>query len=268
MTIDGDKVETKRHELVMPKELQLIDNHIHSELAYCSQDMTVEKTIALAQDFGLAGVTFTEHSGQLYFDRKPYWRNVWMEAGIEGAEEEHNRMSAYLELKQKYESEFARFSLEVECDVRGKLLLKADDRQQFDQLMGTIHCLPGLTKEAPPEQRDSDDFLFLVDAMGKQGIRALAHPLRIFRRAGWDTPTELFDPTAKLLRKHQIAAEINYHTNEPPVDFIRCCLKEGVEFSFGSDAHNLAEIGDFAYHIDLLRRAGFDGDLADVLIKP
>ena len=55
---DGD-VTTRRHELVMPQDLQLIDNHLHSELAYCSENMTVAKAIDLARDFGLAGVTFT-----------------------------------------------------------------------------------------------------------------------------------------------------------------------------------------------------------------
>ena len=102
--------------------------------------------------------------------------------------------------------------------------------------------------------------------MGKAGVRVLAHPMRIFRRAGWDAPTALFEPTAKLLRKYAIAAEINFHTNIEPVAFIRCCLDHGVKFSFGSDAHNLAEVGDFAYQIMLLRDAGFDGDLCDVLI--
>jgi len=100
------------------------------------------------------------------------------------ADEADNRMPAYLKLKRAHEDGFARFSLEVECDVRGGLLLKACDR-----------------------------------------------------------------------------------TNEPPVEFVRCCLENGVRFSFGSDSHHLSEIGDFAYHIALLREAGYDGDLADVVVS-
>ena len=266
ITIENGRIETRRHELVMPRELQLVDNHLHTELAYCSDNMTVTSAIALAQDFGLAGVTFTEHAGQLYFDRKSYWRNTWMDAGIGGADEAHNRMPAYLELKRIHEDGFALFSLEVECDVRGGLLVKPCDREHFDTLIGTIHCLPGLTRDAPPAQRDLDNFLFLVDAMGKEGIRVLAHPMRIFRRTGWDAPRELFEPTARLLRVHNVAAEINFHTNEPPVGFIRSCLDHGVRFSFGSDSHHLSEIGDFSYHIALLREAGYDGDLAGVVV--
>jgi histidinol phosphatase-like PHP family hydrolase len=244
----------------------LIDNHVHTELAYCSENMTVEKAIARARAAGLAGLTFTEHAGQLYFDRKPYWGNVWLEQGLDGAEAAHNRMPAYLELKREYESDFARFSLEVECDARGNLLLKPEDRKPFDWVMGTIHALSGLNKQTPPQQAHLDQFLFLVESMGKAGVRVLAHPMRIFRRAGWEAPEALFEPTAKLLRQHNVAAEINFHTNEPPVEFVRCCLDLGVTFSLGSDSHNLAEVGDFASHIALLREAGYDGELAEILV--
>ena len=33
-----------------------------------------------------------------------------------------------------------------------------------------------------------------------------------------------------------------------------------------SDAHQMAEIGDFAYHLSLLKEAGSDGDLTDILL--
>ena len=78
-------------------------------------------------------------------------------------------------------------------------------------------------------------------------------------------PETLFLPTAKLLKQYGVAAEINFHINQPPVAFIRLCLDCGVNFTFASDAHDLSEIGDFAYHIDLLKQAGFDGNLQDIL---
>jgi histidinol phosphatase-like PHP family hydrolase len=244
-----------------------MDNHVHTELAYCSENMTVEKSIALAHDFGLSGVTFTEHSGQLYFDRQPYWRNAWLDGGVDAVDEKFNRMDKYLELKRNYESDYAGFSLEVECDARGRMLLKEEDVPHFDGIMGTIHALPGLTKDVPPQQREIDDFLFMADALGKQGVKVLAHPLRVFMRAGWDAPSELFEPTARLLSHYHVAAELNIHANNrPPKEFIQSCIKLGVKFSFGSDSHSLAEIGDFTYHIALLRDAGYDGDISDVLI--
>ncbi len=220
ITIADGRIRTQRHELAMPEKLRLHDNHMHTQLAYCSENMVVPKAIELAHDFGLAGVTFTEHSGQLYFDRGSYWNNVWLEAGIEGAKAEHNRMGDYLKLQHTYQDAFSRFSLEADCDARGRFVAKPDDCKHFDFLTGAIHCLPRLTREMPPQAHDRDDFLFLVEPLCKQGIRILAHPLRIFRRNGWPAPPELFEPTAQLLKKYHTAAEINFHTNEPPVEFI------------------------------------------------
>ncbi len=64
-----------------------------------------------------------------------------------------------------------------------------------------------------------------------------------------------------------MAAEINFRINEPPVEFINKCLELGVKFSFGSDSHNLFEIGDFAYHLSLLKEAGLNGDLSDMMVQ-
>ncbi|HQC52161.1 MAG TPA: hypothetical protein PLE92_03450, partial [Lentisphaeria bacterium] len=58
---------------------------------------------------------------------------------------------------------------------------------------------------------------------------------------------------------------INFHTNEPPVEFFRECLDAGVKVTLGSDAHNLYEVGDFALHLDFLKRCGFNGDWRDII---
>ena len=81
------------------------------------------------------------------------------------------------------------------------------------------------------------------------------------------TPASLFEPTVELLRENKVAAEINFHTNEPPPKFARLCLDRGVELSFGSDAHNLYEVGEFAPHLALLESCGFDGDLGEILVN-
>jgi len=45
-----------------------------------------------------------------------------------------------------------------------------------------------------------------------------------------------------------------------------CPLLLGFKCYTTSDGHTLAEIGDFAYHVDLLKEAGYNGDLKDILI--
>ena len=68
-----------------------------------------------------------------------------------------------------------------------------------------------------------------------------------------------------MLKQTNTAAEINFHTNEPPADFFRLCIANCVKLTLGSDAHNLYEIGDFALHLDFLRQCGVDTNLRDVL---
>ena len=110
------------------------------------------------------------------------------------------------------------------------------------------------------------EYLFLLEKLLAHNIDILAHPLRVFRRAHLQAPETLFAPVAELLAKYATAAEINFHSNEPALPFIEACMRRGVRFSLGSDAHNLYEIGEFAPHLQLLRDAGFDGDLDDILV--
>lgn len=201
----------------------------------------------------------------ILFGPKRYNNKTCLREGMESSIDAENRMKTYIDMKRVHEGERVRFGLEVDCDFQGRTLVAPQDRDHFDFFIGAMHALPSLTAKTPPTQDDQDVFLGLLSKLLAHGIDVLAHPFRVFRRSGWSAPRELFQPTAQLLREHGVAAEINFHTNEPPVEFIGDCLTLGVKVSLGSDAHNLAEIGDFAYHLALLNDAGFDGELSDVL---
>ncbi len=267
VTLDGEHITTERHQLALPEGLYLVDNHLHTQLAYCAEDVTVERAIALAHDFGLAGVGFAEHSGQLYFDQARYWGRQVFQEGIAGAREADNRLPDYLALKRAFASDTVRFGLEVDCDYNGNPVLKPEDRHHADFLVGAIHGLPSEKMPGVILETLQSEFLSLLERFVQSGIHILAHPFRIFRKTGWEPPEALFLPVAKLLREHRVAAEINFHGNEPPPEFVRLCLELGVKLSFGSDTHNLYEVGEFAPHLRLLKDIGFSGNLADILLS-
>lgn len=246
----------KKYNLVMDRNLNLIDNHIHTHLAYCGENMNVEKTIELAKLFGLKGIRITEHADQLYLNSKNYKDVECYSKGIKYSQEEDYRISEYMEYKEKFTDSYAEFGVEVGIDFNGELIIKEDDLKHFDYKLGAMHML----KEITPEE-----FLKVIKKLLTHNIDVIAHPFRIFKRNGKRVPTELFKPVAILLKEYKTAAEINFHSNNPPVEFIKECLKQGVKLSFGSDSHNLAEIGDFSYHLDLLKEAGFRGELTDIL---
>jgi len=266
VTIEGDQVTLEQHQLAMPAHLGLVDRHVHTELAYCSENMSVERAIGLARDFALAGIGFSEHSGHLYFPQDRYWGGHWAPVGLAGARPEDLRAPAYFDLQRRYQADDVAFGIEADIDFKGNLLVRAEDHRRFDHILGSVHRIPSHRKPPAPRETIAAEFMVLLEQLLSYDIDVLAHPFRLFRLAKYQAPEELFRPVAELLRQHGTAAEINYHINEPPVEFIRTCLDLGVKFSLGGDAHNLYEIGEFADHLKLLADAGFDGDLSDILL--
>jgi histidinol phosphatase-like PHP family hydrolase len=66
-----------------------------------------------------------------------------------------------------------------------------------------------------------------------------------------------------------VAAEINFHTNENDPRFFRECVERGVKIALGSDSHDLAEVGEFYPHLEVLRKAGLSADrYRDILFWP
>ncbi|MFC1735005.1 metallophosphoesterase [Candidatus Hydrogenedentota bacterium] len=261
----GDDIRVTSHELAMPEKLDLIDAHIHTQFAYCGENMEISRTITLARDLGLAGTGFSEHSGQLYFDAETYWSGECLQKGVESTSGLDFRMDGYFQALDEAGVSPENRGLEVDCDFSGSPIIRPEDRDRTAYLIGGVHVLPELRRPAPDLSTATEEFLATLGKFLDSGIKVLAHPFRVFRRARKETPEELFEPTIRLLKNSGVAAEINFHTNEPPPEFVKKCLESDVKLSFGSDAHNLYEIGEFAPHFALLKSCGFDGDLKDIL---
>jgi len=124
-----------------------------------------------------------------------------------------------------------------------------------------------LNEHAPRITVAANQFLASLDEFLKSGIHILAHPFRVFYRSNITPPKWIYGPVTELLKKHDVAAEINYHTNEPDAEFFSKCIRSGVKLAFGSDSHNLYEIGEFYYHLKLLESCGYKGDPEDILVN-
>ncbi len=263
---DGETVSLHEEQLRMPEELRLFDGHVHTQFAYCGENMTVPRAVSLARDFGLAGLAFAEHSAHLYWGRQDCGRGLYAEPGGKIPEGENLQADAYFESLAPLLSERVWAGIESDLTYAGELVLRPRDRARCRILLAAVHRLRELTKPEPDSGAAADEFLAIVSGALEKGVDVLAHPFRVFRRAHRPTPARLFVPVVKLLRETDTAAEINFHTNEPPEAFIRLCLDAGVSLSLGSDSHNLYEVGEFQPHIALLERCGVGrSDLASVL---
>jgi len=262
--MDGDQVRVERHELAMPESLGLVDTHVHTQLAYCNENLDAALNLELGEVFGLSSIRISEHSGHLYFDRAGYGQSGVV--GLPGIRPENNRMDIYCELLLKAGCPPESVGIEIDaCDDGSPLILPADSARVAFRI-GAMHQLGTLRNRQPDIDVVCADFLATMERFLQVDIRSLAHPFRVFRRAGLVTPTCLFEPVVHMLREADVAAEINFHTNDPDPEFVRLCIEAGVPLTFGSDAHNLYEIGEFFPHLRLLDEAGFDGDPADVLL--
>ena len=261
--LDNKGCTSTLHPLQMPQELQLSDTHIHTHFAYCQENMETARLFNTAKLFGIKDFCLTEHSGHLYFSREHYSA---AQTDLLPMNPENRRLEDYFEEMFEAGQPPQRIGLEIDCRADGSMLLDQAGWNRAGFRIGAIHALPSLCHPNPQIQKVADEFLALNAAFLKHGFDSLAHPFRVFRRANLPIPERLYQPMVHLLKENHTAAEINFHTNEPPIEFFQLCLKAGVKITLGSDAHNLYEIGDFALHLDFLKRCGFNGDLTDILL--
>lgn len=268
ITIDPEgpaDVHIETHTLKVPPELELVDSHSHTPFAYCSENMDLNTSPTLAKILGLKGLAFTEHTPHLYFDRSTFAGRTFLRKNIAEHDNLANRMPDYWHMTQPHRDAGVIVGLEVDADFHGDPVLLPEDRQKADLLVGAVHAVPESLKKQRDAEQFTAEFMHIMERFVPSGIHILAHPFRVFRRFQLQPPKDLYVPVARLLKEHGVAAEINFHTNDPDPEFIRICIELGVKIAFGSDAHNMYEVGEFMPHLQLLQQAGFDGDLRDIM---
>jgi putative hydrolase len=226
---------------------------------------------------GVSGVCIVEHAFQLYFGEKNAWSYRWQtdrELARSAGEPGTGRMEAYRSFASALREDTSgrgiqlRFGLEVDLCSDGSLLLAEEDRRGWDLLVGAVHKIPDVTKDMSAEEAERR-FLRDVDRLLRHPIQVLAHPFRWFRRAKRRIPPHLFAPVARRLAERRVAAEVNYHKNDPNVAFVEECVSRGVKIALGTDAHEIEEAGELHPHLRLLRRAGVERDaLGRILYRP
>jgi len=249
----------------------LVDCHVHTQYAYCADDISAQAAIERAQALGVGRICLTEHAGQLYLSAEDYWGGTFRrDAGLIARERAagRGRMQRFRKEMNALRSEAVGIGLEVELDADGNLTLLDEDRAGLDVLIGAVHVLPELRTESPDPRQVGREFMADTERIIASGVDILAHPFRVFRRARVPVPRELYEPVAQLLATHGVAAEVNYHTNEPDPRFFEICVQRGVRISLGSDAHGLWEVGELTPHVELLMPIATPEALPNLLYTP
>jgi histidinol phosphatase-like PHP family hydrolase/predicted phosphodiesterase len=265
--IDGSKVSVTTDRLCLPPELGLVDRHVHTQLAYCSENMDAARILAIYKDLGLADVVFTEHSGQLYFNNESFWEGECYISGLDGIDEKNNRIEQYFELMKQNNVPKKSIGLEMDFDYAGRAMVRPQDRQRVGFLMGSLHKLAEMCKPNIDWNAVRDEYLFRTEAILKSRVDVLAHPFRLFHRKGGQLPADLYEKVIKLLKQYNTAAEVNFHSQQAESDFALMCVESGVKLSLSSDCHNMYELGELWPHLKMLEKIGVArSDFSNVLL--
>ncbi|MDR0931916.1 MAG: hypothetical protein LBM70_02720 [Victivallales bacterium] len=234
--------------LQTPPELCLSDFHIHTSLAYCNVDMNSATAVQLGKFFGLKSMAFTEHSGQLYVSADDYWHDRYNPNGLASCKI-ISRTAEYRQLLDKFTSDVVLPGYELDSDQYGRPIILPEDFKYSEIRLAAIHQVMN-----PKDLADGKrEFMLRAENLCAWGLDILAHPFRVFQWNKHSAPKELYRPLAKLLHDANVAAELNFHANTPDPDFYRICLEEGTMIALGSDSHQMAEIGNFHQHLNLLK---------------
>ncbi|MCM8768076.1 MAG: metallophosphoesterase [Candidatus Omnitrophica bacterium] len=253
VVLRADKsVEVKQPAL--SNNVSLPDVHCHTEFAYCGTTVRANLAIERARMFNCSRQVLTEHTTQLYVSPEEFSQTIFMKKPDlirKCREEKRDRMENFLTTMKKLRSDFVLLGGEVELDYHQNITLLPEDQENFDLLLGAIHWLP---EEALNQGNRllEKSFLSACERLCHSGIQILAHPFRIFRRYKLPIPTHLYPKVADILIQTGVAAEINFHTNQPDPKFFLVCLEKGGKLALGTDAHCLEEAGDLSRHLDFL----------------
>ena len=273
LRLDGNQMEATTHALQIEVP-GLCDVHCHTEFAYCATTVSAGLNRLLAERLGLNRLCLTEHAFHLYFPREIAWTYDWQrDRGLVDAVWDHDprrgRMAAYRSFARAQRGPNVRLGLEVDLMAGGGWLLHPDDAVGWDLFVGAIHEIDDLKRGETSQEEMERLFMRDLERLLVYPIQVLAHPFRIFTRHKRTKPAHLYTAVAAQLAQAGVAAEINFHTNQPEPEFIRACLDAGVRIALGSDAHSIEEVADFYPHIRILREAGLAlEDLASHLYAP
>ena len=257
--LSGGQARVEQRALRFDGAVPVVDGHAHTEFAYCARGpITGRELVERARTLNLAGICLVEHAPQLYCSADDFWAARHIREPAIWQSEAHRRNRQFRAAMAPLRDGFCRIGLEVELDRDGRLTLLDEDRW-VDLLVGAVHWLV----EEPADLTDrqlANRFMQTCEGLCSAGIDVLAHPWRLFGWAKRPVPRELYRPLVELLAATGVAAEINFHLNQPDPKWFAMCIERGVKIAFGSDAHRLEQAGLLQPHLGVLIDAAGTAD--------
>ncbi|MDY6966119.1 MAG: PHP domain-containing protein [Halobacteriota archaeon] len=204
-----------------------VDLHVHSN--YSDGRDSVEKLIVAAKEKNMDLIAIVDHGPGHIFGIKP--------------EEMKNRKNEIIEYSDMYEMD-VRVGIELDLDI-----CKTDDLKlwddSFDLILGSFH-----------KRCTYEDYFYAVKR-SIESIDVLAHHGLTIDDYNDEIELELI----ALLRKFDVAVELNSRRGLPWPSFIRLCADAGLKYAIGSDAHRAMSVGRVEWAENIAKEYFDEGDM-------
>jgi len=248
-----------------PAVFRRMDLHVHNHYSGDAEGLTLE-VVKAAELKGIGLLALTNH-----VPPAPLW--------IPRLRRELQKAEALYNVKTLLGAEIGIASKD------GRLFAEAHELRKLDFVLAADHIFPGIPYEytngiffkGPILEGLSGDEILRVWADGFLGVMknplvdAIAHPGYLLLVEGLikdperEIPRGLKEEIAEEAVRRKVAIEVNSGCRLPDMEFLRLCVKKGVKFSLGSDAHKPGEIGCINWGLEALAEAGAtDEDLIDL----
>ena len=139
-------------------------------------------------------------------------------------------------------------------DRSGNIDLDEESTKKLDLLVAGIHKLEGVTGDQAGVARAYAEAA--TNVIQRQRVDVFAHPFYFNGYLIPHLPLEEIEGFVSLAAERGVAIELNLKYRVPERDFLELCMREGVKFSIGTDAHKLAEVGKVDWMLSTLKQVG------------
>lgn len=236
----------------------VVDFHLHTSRCGHARG-TTEEYIRAARARGLKVIGFADHIPMYWLPEKQ--RDPELAMGLD-------ELTGYIEeirfFQKKYPDMTIRLGIEADyIPGHEEKLKELLSRYPFDYVLGSVHYVDGWGFDNPAyisryQEWDIDElyrrYFKLLQRAALSGLfDVIAHP-DLVKKFGYRPKNDLlplYQETAKIFKDAGIYVEINTAGLRAPAgeiyphpDFLKECLRQGLKFTLGSDAHAPEQVGE------------------------
>lgn len=217
----------------------MIKFDFHTHTRHSDGNASVIEMVEAAESRGMAAVAITDHGPDTSVGVPP-WEMESLLGEIEDA-----RRDAGIRVLSGIEANVVDGAGNVDVDRRMI--------ERLDFVIFSIHRIDDLID---PSEAAREYISRMTRAVRRGGASVIGHPFHYHQSLLPYLEREEVEEFVRTLSECGVAVELNMRYRAPDDGFLRLCLREGVKFSIGSDAHSAENVGRIDWALSALEKVG------------